>query len=128
MAINTEATRQNEPYAGRVSVYPGNCGFPCSIQAEKNGRRSAAVQLHSKCAQITRLGAMLAEISLQELFLPLTKNPIFQKAEAAGCHPSCPIPVAIIKTVEVTMGMAVAQDAFIKFYNPKAGVKSHEKP
>ncbi len=86
------------------------------------------VQLHSKCAQITRLNVLLAEISLHELFLPLTRNPIFLKAEEAGCHPACPVPVAIIKTVEVTMGMAVAQDTFIRFHNPKTDEQNHEKP
>jgi hypothetical protein len=54
-------------------------------------------------------------MTLKELFAPVNRNPVFVSAQRAGCHPSCPIPVAILKAVEVAMGMALPRDAVIKF-------------
>jgi hypothetical protein len=55
------------------------------------------------------------KITMKQLFAPVTRNPVFLSAQKAGCHPSCPIPVAILKAVEVAMDMALPRDAVIKF-------------
>ena len=47
--------------------------------------------------------------------MPVTRNPVFLSAEHAGCHPSCPIPVAILKAAEVAMEMALPREVRIKF-------------
>ena len=47
--------------------------------------------------------------------MPLTKNPVYQAAQASGCHASCAIPCAVIKAVEVAMGMAVARRVRFSF-------------
>lgn len=99
----------------QVEVLPGNCGFPCAIKASRSSRRVAKLVLESQCPQIKVLGQAVAEVSLEDLFLPLSHNPIFRQAEKSGCHLACPVPVAIIKSVEVAMGLAVAQPSSITF-------------
>jgi hypothetical protein len=56
-------------------------------------------------------------MSLKELFMPLTRNPVYIAAEKSGCHPSCAIPAAVIKAVEVALGMALPKEVRIKFTN-----------
>ena len=51
--------------------------------------------------------------------MPLTKNPVYQAAQASGCHASCAIPCAVIKAVEVAMGMAVARQVRFSFESKK---------
>ncbi|MCF8025362.1 MAG: hypothetical protein K9K82_07725 [Desulfobacteraceae bacterium] len=99
-----------------INVDPGICGFSCRIIARKNGRKTVRVEIGScDCQQIQKLSGLLTELALKDLFLPVTRNPVYIAAEKSGCHPTCGIPVAILKTVEVAMGMAVPKDVEIRF-------------
>ncbi len=100
----------------RVHVNPGICGFPCVIEGEKKDKY--LVELHgrgSECKHIQRFFEQIQEISLRDLFAPISKSLVFQAAQQSGCHPMCPVPIAVLKTAEVTMGMALPKDAEIKF-------------
>ena len=101
-----------------VKAEPGICGFPCTITAQKLDNRTVSVEINgSECKQIQRLSTRLTEMSLKELFMPLTRNPVYMAAEKSGCHPSCAIPAAVIKAVEVALGMALPREVCIKFTN-----------
>jgi|GEM_PF-336727 len=110
-----------------LAVDPGICGFPCFIKARKLDARNAALQIaESDCRQIQRLSERLTEIFLHDLFLPATRNPVYVEAAASGCHPSCPIPAAVLKAAEVAMEMALPKDVCIRF-EPCEKDKSHGK-
>ncbi len=47
--------------------------------------------------------------------MPTTRNPVYLAADHAGCHPSCPVPPAVLKAAEVALEMALAHDATIRF-------------
>ena len=99
----------------KVEVDPGVCGFRCHITAVKEESRKVAVTIYgSECRQIQRLPAHLTHMTLSELFLPISRNPVYLAAEKSGCHASCVIPAAVLKAVEVAMEMAVARDVEIK--------------
>jgi hypothetical protein len=99
-----------------LDVDPGICGFSCRISVQKNNRKTATVKIHAcDCLQIQKLSGLMTELTLKDLFLPLTRNPVHIAAQKSGCHPSCAIPVAILKTAEVAMGMAVQKDVAIRF-------------
>ncbi len=101
-----------------VAVEPGICGFPCRIKAQKSDNRTVTIEITgSECQQIHRLSASLTEMSLKELFMPLTRNPVYIAAEKSGCHPSCTVPAAVLKAVEVALGMALPMEVRIKFEN-----------
>jgi hypothetical protein len=108
-------TSKTHPIAN-VTAEPGICGFPCTIKAQKSDNRTVTVEINgSECKQIRRLSTCLTEMSLKELFMPLTRNPAYIAAEKAGCHPSCAIPAAVLKAVEVALGMALPREVRIKF-------------
>ncbi len=102
--------------AACVTVNPGICGFPCSIKARKKDPRMVALEItESNCKKIQKLSERLAEISLYDIFAPISRNPVYISAEKSGCHLSCVVPVAVIKAAEVAMEMALPSEVHIKF-------------
>jgi hypothetical protein len=99
-----------------VVVDPGACGFTCAIRVKRIDKRSVSVKIEdSECKQIQSLNERLGQLTLRELFMPLTQNPVYLAAQASRCHASCAIPCAVIKAVEVAMGMAVARQVRFSF-------------
>lgn len=100
----------------RVAVDSGICGFHCIVKAWEKEKRKVSIRISdSECKQIQRLSHLVKEMDLKELFAPISRNLVYTSAQTAGCHSSCPVPVAILKAVEVAMGMALPKDAFIRF-------------
>ncbi|MCF6248864.1 MAG: hypothetical protein L3J69_16130 [Desulfobacula sp.] len=99
-----------------MEVDPGICGFSCRIEAWEKEKHIAGVGiLDSQCELVQKLSACIDEITLHDLFLPITRNPIFISAERSGCHLACPVPVAVVKSTEVALGLAISKDAAIRF-------------
>ena len=99
-----------------VTVDPGICGFPCVIKARKMGGKMVALEISgSDCGQIKKLSERLAQISLKDIFAPISRNPVYALTEKSKCHLSCPVPVAVIKAAEVAFGMALPREVHIKF-------------
>ena len=65
----------------------------------------------------------LETISLNELFMPLTRNPVYRTAQESGCHASCAIPSAVLKAAEVAMGMALARPVRFSFDSEKEDIQ-----
>ena len=80
---------------------------------------------NSECEQIKRLAATLQEMDWKDLFVPLTRNPVYVNAEKSGCHPSCVMPAAMLKAAEAAMGMAIPKDVNFRF-QPCDGGPTHE--
>ncbi len=100
-----------------ITVDPGICGFPCKIEGWLKEKRVAGIRiLDCECEMIEKLSENIEEITLRQLFLPMSKNPIFLSAQDAGVHLACPIPSAMVKTLEVTLGLAVPKDISILFH------------
>jgi len=99
-----------------LNVKPGICGFDCLIKAARSGKKIAKIEItESDCTMIQKLASNLSDISIQDIFVPLTKNPIFIAAEQAGCHLACPVPVTVVKAAEVILGLAVSKNVSIMF-------------
>ena len=112
--MNPEITHTDDGTC--VSVNPGICGFVCTVCARKLEARMVKIDIEgSECQQILRLSEMISQIGFRDIFVPLTRNPVFVSAEKAGCHPSCVIPTAVIKTAEAALGLALKRDVVIQF-------------
>jgi len=107
---------KNQPGTTSVTVDSGICGFVCCIKAWKTEKRAVGLKIsESECQQILQYSELLQNLTLREVFAPLTANPVYLAAEQSGCHPSCPIPAAVLKAAEVTLDMALPRDATIRF-------------
>ena len=99
----------------RVQVDPGICGFNCSIHAYKGEGKTVSFEIRSDCDQIQALAAHLGEIGIKDIFVPLTRSPLFLSAEKSKCHLSCPVPSSLVKAAEVALGLALPKNAIITF-------------
>ena len=98
-----------------MEVDPGICGFTCSINAYKDGKHTVRFEIQSDCDQIQNLARDLGKISMKDLFLPLSRNPIFLSAEKSQCHLACPVPCSMFKAAEVALGLALPKRVMITF-------------
>ena len=111
-----EAESKSKKDVVRVRAEPGICGFSCKVEVHRTGRYTVSVEIKgSECERAQHLSSLLEKMSMKDLFVPVTRNPVFLASEKAGCHPSCPIPVAILKAAEVAMNMAIAKEVLIRF-------------
>ena len=115
MAINNEEIESHSKDTCAL-VDAGVCGFTCRIKARKIDKKTVGLEIsESECQQIQDFAEQLNQLSLDEIFMPITRNPVYVAAEQSGCHPSCPIPAAVLKAAEVAMEMALERDASIRF-------------
>ena len=105
-----------EPIKIYVDVDPGICGFKCAIEAWRIEKRIVSVKITgTDCENIRRMSELIEDFGLRDLFIPIAKNPVFEWAARAGCHPSCAVPIAILKAVEAAMDMAIPKGVNISF-------------
>ncbi len=100
----------------KIIVDPGACRMVTTIFLQRNqGRMVSLGCLDSECERIQLLSNFIETVSLKEIFLPISTNPVFRAAENAKLHPSCPVPIAILKGMETVLGMAVSKGVSISF-------------
>ncbi len=99
-----------------LEVDPGICGFACTVRSTSENKKTAQIKISgSGCTMIQELAGTVKEVSMQDIFVPLTKNLIFINAEKAKCHLACPVPVAVVKAAEAALVLALPKDVTMKF-------------
>jgi hypothetical protein len=98
----------------RSDINSGICGFTATVETRMDGSR-CTVTVDSDCDAIQRLAQELTEV---EPFQEITfrgEGPRTLRLGAKHCyHPACPVPVGIIKAIEVEAGLALPADAAIR--------------
>ena len=97
-----------------VDVAPGVCGLKTRIVANADDSYNVTIEISSKCKKIQRIAEQIKEISvLEELVRPITETTPYVLAASCETHAACPVPMAIIKAIEVAAGMALPADVHI---------------
>jgi hypothetical protein len=97
-----------------ASINSGICGFSATVEAKMEGRK-CRVSVESECDAIQRLGAELAEVDPFQEITFRGEGPRTLTLGAQHCyHTACPVPVGIIKAIEVEAGLALPADATIQ--------------
>lgn len=100
----------------RLHVEPGICGFCCQVEAWQQNKHHAVIKITgSHCKQIRKLAKNITEVTMQDLFAKHTVNPVIKAAEQAGCHLTCPVPVAVLKAAEAVLDLALPCESRISF-------------
>ncbi|RLF05938.1 MAG: hypothetical protein DRJ60_04975 [Thermoprotei archaeon] len=97
-----------------MSVDPGICGMKARIIVEKRNV-SVNVNIESKCSDVKAFSSNLKSLSINEVLKPLSENRIYREAAKFLRHPSCPIPCAVLKAIEVELGLALKKDVHLTF-------------
>lgn len=99
----------------KAVIHAGNCGFVTTVEAEYDGVRRVALKIESDCKAIQQLAKHLTEVDVFNEVMPHNGNrPQVLEAGMKYCsHAACPVPVGIIRAVEVAAGLALPGEASI---------------
>jgi hypothetical protein len=79
-----------------------------------NGRR-CTISIESECDAVRHLAEALHEVDPFQEISFRGEGPQTLKMGARHCHhPACPVPVGIVKAIEIEAGLALPADATIK--------------
>lgn len=99
----------------KVRLNPGPCGFKTAIEVAKTAKRKVKVTITSGCEIITNLGQSLTVVGHSDSLQPRESSDLHAQATKHGLHTACPVPIAILKAIEVEAGLAVPRDVSIRF-------------
>jgi hypothetical protein len=98
----------------KAEITSGICGFSATVETRMAGRK-CLVSIDSDCDAIQRLGQALVEVDPFQEISFRGEGPRTLELGAEHCyHPACPVPVGIIKAIEIEAGLALPADATIK--------------
>ena len=99
----------------RARVQVGVCRFTCDILTYIVDGKVKCLFV-SDCPAVMKFGDALWEMEpTSALKMPYCENKIYELAGRTLNHATCPLPVAVIKCVEIASGLALARDVRIEF-------------
>ena len=99
----------------RVKVNPGVCGFPATIVVKKVGKRQFDVKIETECEKLSGLSQLLTTLDFMQVFQPVSQSNLYKMVAECSLHAACPVPVGIIKALEVEACLALPRDVSIHF-------------
>ena len=98
----------------RSEIYAGVCGFKTEVETRMEGSK-CLIQIKSDCTEIQRMAEELNEVDPFGEIGFRGNGPVTLNLGAKHCaHAACPVPVGIIKAIEVEAGLALPADVTIK--------------
>ena len=99
----------------KVKIFAGNCGFHTTVTAIME-KRVCKLEIESDCPDIQRIADELGEVEPFGEISFRRGMPMILEAGARHCsHAACPVPVGMIKAVEVAAGLALPENPTIQF-------------
>lgn len=99
----------------KAVVEPGACGFKVVVLAELTEQNKLNVDFHSACKLVTGMKDEFREINWKKgVFAKMLDSYIYKVCSEHLKHVDCPVPSAILKTVQVLVGAAVEQEVHMK--------------
>ena len=95
-------------------IYAGVCGFKTKVETRMDGTQ-CSVTIESDCEAIQRLAQELREVDPFREISFRGEGPLTLKLGTEYCtHTACPVPVGIIKAIEIEAGLALPADVTIR--------------
>ncbi len=105
----------------RVVVNPGVCGMTATVEVIRVDKRRVRVKITSDCEMVTEMGKPLAELDQEDALKSLLHSKVYQYAAGCSLHTTCPVPMAILKAIEVEAGLALPRPVLVQFEAPERG-------
>ena len=98
----------------KVHIDAGICGFKTLVETTANPGYKVSIDIESDCPAIMELAENLTEVdALGEISFKRAMPETIQKGIDYCTHAACPVPVGIVKAVEVAAGLALPKDVSI---------------
>ncbi len=105
----------------KVTVNSGVCGFSVIVSAEKTAEKTVRVSLETECEMVRSMAVDIQPMDLRSFFTNHLQNTVYRAAAAHIRHIACPVPAAVLKAIEVELGLALPRDATITFHRDSDG-------
>jgi hypothetical protein len=103
-----------EDVLSKAEIHSGICGFTTVVEATMNGK-VCNLAIKSDCKEIQKLAQVLKQVNpLQEISFAQSIPQTIQLSMQHCSHAACPVPIGIIKAVEVEAKLALPVDVSIK--------------
>jgi hypothetical protein len=104
----------------KAEINPGNCGYTTTVEAKLNDD-VCDLGIVSECPAIQRLAQELKQVNPYKEISSRRAIPQTLQMGIQYCtHAACPVPVGIIKAVEVEAKLALPTDVTIKLSKSEA--------
>ena len=98
----------------KAKIFSGICGFTTEVETEANGR-VCNIKIESECEDIRKLAENLTEVEpFNEISFRRGMPKVHELGQKYCAHAACPVPVGIIKAVEIASGLALPEDVKIE--------------
>ncbi len=98
----------------KAEIFAGDCGYNTDVEANMEGN-ICKLSINSECPHITKMVEEIPEVNPYEEISFRRAMPKIHEAGHKHCtHASCPVPVGVIKAVEVEAGLALPINPTIK--------------
>jgi hypothetical protein len=99
----------------RVTVEPGQCGYTANIEVDfDSAKGSCSVGIQTSCPNLREFASCLHEVRPAEEGC-WDKSSVHQLMRGTCSHTACPVPIGVIKAVQVAAGFKKPVDAHIRF-------------
>ena len=99
----------------KVDIAPGVCGFFTTVEVISEGRQ-CHVAITSECKAIQKIAEEIGPLDPMKEISSRRGTPRCLEMGLLYCfHAACPVPVGIIKAVEVEKKLALPVESSIKF-------------
>ena len=99
----------------KAHIDAGICGFGTTVETTANPGYKVTIKLESDCPAIRKLAENLTEVdALGEISFRRGLPQTLQKGNEFCTHTACPVPVGIVKAIEVAAELALPKDVTIK--------------
>ena len=103
--------------AVKTVIEPGACGFKVLLKAgfDEENKGLVNITFHSACEMVTGLNEDFKNLNWKQgVFKKMLDSYVYKACSDKLKHVDCPVPSAILKTLQVLVGAAVEQEVQIK--------------
>ena len=98
----------------KAEIHSGICGFTATVRTSMDDK-VCKVSIESECQAIQKLAAELTEVEpFREISFRRNQPKTLEMGAKYCSHAACPVPVGIIKAIEVEAHLALPADVTIK--------------
>ncbi len=99
----------------KAEIFSGVCGFFTQVEANMVDSMQCSLTIHSECEAIQKMAQELTEVNpFKEISFRRSMPQTLEMGHKFCTHAACPVPVGIIKAIEVEAGLALPKDVSIK--------------
>ena len=108
------ATAGEREQMTRVEVDPGTCGLKTIIRARGDEEGRVHLEVESDCQVARKLAALLKPIDPYTEGGTVFGTSVYQAADTCLKHTECIVPAAMIRAVNVEVGLALPHEAWLR--------------